>query len=464
MVSRIKTFLQSLTEVQDGKYPPDYYTPLWRRTIILGNFCYLIAALAHVIFILIFLILEVYILALFNILSVTIWVFGFFLHRKGYIIVPLNLVFAEVIVHVILCIIIIGWRAGFQYYLIYAAIVFLVTSLSTSLKITWESLLTSTYLFMYFYSIGNEPLVKIKPLYLEILYQSNIVILCFLGAVTAYFFYKIIIKIEQDLVVAHNKTHKALEERNQFLNRLEAELSEAADYVKKILPHPIREGAIQTNWRFVPSTSLGGDAFGYHKVDQDHFAVYLIDVSGHGVGAALLSASVINVLRSQSLPNTEFKDPVQVLKALNMAFPSDANKDMFFTIWYGVFNTSSRELIYASAGHPPAILCDEDSSCNCHIDLLKTPNFVVGGIEETNYVKDKCEIPEGNTLYIFSDGVYEVEKSDGTNWHFNEFVNYLKKVKTDGQAVMDQLYDYVRRKGKSDHLEDDFTIVEVVFG
>ena len=310
----------------------------------------------------------------------------------------------------------------------------------------------------------TSQLVKIKPLYLEILYQSNIVILCFLGAVTAYFFYKIIIKIEQDLVVAHNKTHKALEERNQFLNRLEAELSEAADYVKKILPHPIREGAIQTNWRFVPSTSLGGDAFGYHKVDQDHFAVYLIDVSGHGVGAALLSASVINVLRSQSLPNTEFKDPVQVLKALNMAFPSDANKDMFFTIWYGVFNTSSRELIYASAGHPPAILCDEDSSCNCHIDLLKTPNFVVGGIEETNYVKDKCKIPEGNTLYIFSDGVYEVEKSDGTNWHFNEFVNYIKKIKTDGQAVMDRLYDYVRRKGKSDHLEDDFTIVEVVFG
>jgi sigma-B regulation protein RsbU (phosphoserine phosphatase) len=190
----------------------------------------------------------------------------------------------------------------------------------------------------------------------------------------------------------------------------------------------------------------------------------LIDVSGHGVGAALLSASVINVIRSQSLPKTDFKDPVQVLNALNLAFPSDSNKDMFFTIWYGVFNTNSRELTYASAGHPPAILCDENPSRNCHINLLKTPNFVVGGIEGTSYVKDKCIISEGNTLYIFSDGVYEVENSDGTNWHFNEFVNYLKKVKTDGQAVMDRLYDYVRHKGKSDNLEDDFTIVEVVFG
>ena len=100
----------------------------------------------------------------------------------------------------------------------------------------------------------------------------------------------------------------------------------------------------------------------------------------------------------------------------------------------------------------------------CHINLLKTPNFVVGGIEGTNYVKDQCKIFDGNTLYIFSDGVYEVEKSDGTNWHFNEFVNYIKKVKTDGKAVMDRLYDYVRLRGKSDNCEDDFTIVEVVFG
>jgi sigma-B regulation protein RsbU (phosphoserine phosphatase) len=88
---------------------------------------------------------------------------------------------------------------------------------------------------------------------------------------------------------------------------------------------------------------------------------------------------------------------------------------------------------------------------------------VVGGIEGTTYVKEKCQIPEGNTLYIFSDGVYEVEKPDGTNWHFNEFVNFIKKVKTDGQVVMDRLYEYVKRKGKSGNIEDDFTIVEVVF-
>ena len=105
----------------------------------------------------------------------------------------------------------------------------------------------------------------------------------------------------------------------------------------------------------------------------------------------------------------------------------------------------------------------ENPSCECHVNLLKTPNFVVGGIESSTYVKAKCTVPVGNTLYVFSDGVYEVEKSDGTTWRFNDLVNFIKKVKTDGQAVMDRLLDYVRREAKSDTFEDDFTILEVVF-
>ena len=99
--------------------------------------------------------------------------------------------------------------------------------------------------------------------------------------------------------------------------------SRKADYVRSILPQSLTEGGIRTDWRYIPSTSLGGDAFGYHMVDKDHFAIYLIDVSGHGVGAALLSFSVMNVLRSQSLSGTDFKDPEQVLASLNIAFPGE---------------------------------------------------------------------------------------------------------------------------------------------
>ena len=221
---------------------------------------------------------------------------------------------------------------------------------------------------------------------------------------------------------------------------------------------------MQTDWRYIPSTSLGGDAFGYHMVDEDHFALYLIDVSGHGVGAALLSVSVMNVLRSQSLPETDFKDPESVLNSLNIAFPGEENNDMFFTIWYGVYNQNSRELIYASGGHPPALLFNSSESAVSPITLLRTPNYVIGGMPDASYEKNRLILGEKTKLYVFSDGVYEVEKSDGSMWQFKEFADFMTTVRTDGRADLDRLYQHALNLGNIDKFEDDFTIVEVAFG
>ena len=137
--------------------------------------------------------------------------------------------------------------------------------------------------------------------------------------------------------------------------RLSEELTEAVNYIFSILPEP-RKAAPRTDWLLVPSTELGGDSFGYHEIDADHMAFYLLDVCGHGVGAALLSVTAINVLRSAALPNTDFRDPGAVLSALNDAFPMERQNNMYFTIWYGVLKRSTGELRYASGGHPPSVL------------------------------------------------------------------------------------------------------------
>jgi sigma-B regulation protein RsbU (phosphoserine phosphatase) len=199
-------------------------------------------------------------------------------------------------------------------------------------------------------------------------------------------------------------------------------------------------------------------------VDDDHFVIYLIDVSGHGVGAALLSVSVVNVLRSQSLPNIDFKEPEQVLEALNIAFPSEENNDMFFTIWYGVFRKSNRKLTYASGGHPPALLLGDALKGDSRGTPLRTANYVIGGMPKIKYKRKECIVGERNTLYIFSDGVYEVEKSDGSMWRFQEFADFMNKVKMNDQSILDRLFNYAKSLGNSENFEDDFTIVEVVFG
>uniref|UniRef100_UPI0039A5DFFA response regulator n=1 Tax=Nostoc piscinale TaxID=224012 RepID=UPI0039A5DFFA len=136
---------------------------------------------------------------------------------------------------------------------------------------------------------------------------------------------------------------------------LETELNEAADYVKSILPKPL-SGLISINSRFFPCRQLGGDCFDYYWLDEDNLAIYLLDVSGHGLAAALPSISIHNLLRSQSLPHTNLYNPSEVFHSLNKVFQMDKQNNQYFTIWYGVFNRISSQLTYASAGHPPALL------------------------------------------------------------------------------------------------------------
>ena len=89
--------------------------------------------------------------------------------------------------------------------------------------------------------------------------------------------------------------------------------------------------------------------------------------------------------------------------------------------------------------------------------------FIINSIRGHSYIRDRCPVPYGNSLYIISDGVYEVEKADGSTWRFSEFVDFIKKLKTDSQSVLDRLYEYAAQIAESDKFEDDFTIVEVVF-
>lgn len=314
-----------------------------------------------------------------------------------------------------------------------------------------------------YYSRIFDPLTPLDPFITDIIrYSISMSVFLLLGLVS--FYYNSAANNAEAVLEQEKITlRETLRERDEALGKLNQELAEAAAYVYEALPAPISIGSVKIDWRFTPSTSLGGDAFGYHWIDEDHIAIYLIDVSGHGVGAALLSVSVINVLRSQSLPNADFKDPGQVLGSLNTTFPGEENNDMFFTIWYGIYNKNTRELLYASGGHPPALLLNDNDTKGFRVQKLRTPNFVIGGLSETTYQKLNQRIDEKSTLYIFSDGVYEVKKSDGTMWRFQDFSTFMQKMNNESQSRLDRLYNYVKDLGESDQLEDDFTIMEVVF-
>jgi phosphoserine phosphatase RsbU/P len=255
-------------------------------------------------------------------------------------------------------------------------------------------------------------------------------------------------------LLQRNEAYQALFRSQQ---RLAAELAEAAEYVKAMLPERL-EGEIDTDWMFIPSTQLGGDSFGHHWLDDDHFAIYLLDVCGHGVGAALLSVSVLNVLRSKSLPGTDFTAPAEVLAGLNEAFPMEQNNRMYFTIWYGVFDKRTRTLTYSSGGHPPAVLFNGKDRDSAELLKLSTPCLVVGALPMVPFKSASCTLQEHAEMYVYSDGVYEVSRPDGTMLDRDEFI---QKLAERSSSPLQNVYEFVKSIQNSEKFEDDYSILRL---
>ena len=244
---------------------------------------------------------------------------------------------------------------------------------------------------------------------------------------------------------------------------LETELAEAAAYVRSLLPQPMT-GKVCATSRFLPSSQLGGDCFDYFWLDPDYLAIYLLDVSGHGLGSALLSVSVQNMLRSQSLPNVNFYQPSNVLRSLNEIFDMDAHRSRYFTIWYGVYSQQKRQLIYASAGHPPAVLMSAKISSPADIRSLKTRGMPIGMLPENRYPSEFCEIRADDTLYLFSDGIYEVAQSDEKPWGLNEFIQRLSQLHNLQPDPLDPIIQIAQSLSGKGNFEDDCSLLQIRFG
>jgi len=240
--------------------------------------------------------------------------------------------------------------------------------------------------------------------------------------------------------------------------RLQNELDEAAKYVRSLLPLPMQQ-PFKIDWLYQPSTELGGDAFGYHWIDEENFAIYLLDVCGHGVGASLLAASALNVIRAGSLVDTDFREPARVLEALNEAFPMENQNDMYFTIWYGVYHAPSRVLHHACGGHPPALLLPPaESTCI----QVRCPGASIGVFAERKFKSDRIDIPPGSDLLVYCDGVYEITRLDGSMVKLENFEKQTLLCAREKDGLQ-RLLAWAKEQNPERQFDDDYSIVKIHF-
>ena len=234
------------------------------------------------------------------------------------------------------------------------------------------------------------------------------------------------------------------------------DLERAKQYVRSLLPAPLETGPIRTDWVLQPSAKLGGDLFGYHFIDDHTFAIYLLDVTGHGTGAAMHAVSVMNVLRQRSVPGVDMKDPARAAAHLNEMFPMESHGGMLLSLWYGVFDLATRKLAFTSAGHHASYLVDAQRRETTALDVS---NVLIGMIPGYAYKSGNAQVPAGSTLYVFSDGAFEIEPANGGEWGLDDFLSLLAAPGEPGMRESRRILETVVARTGRQAFEDDFTLV-----
>lgn len=261
---------------------------------------------------------------------------------------------------------------------------------------------------------------------------------------------------------------QAVAELTRVNERMNRDLEAAARVQASLLPDvsPDIEGA-EFIWRYRPCDELAGDGLNMFKLDDEHVAMYVMDVSGHGVAAALLSVSVTHHLSQlignhQSAKRCEFDgknsiSPAWLAHSLNLLFPMDTVGGHYFTLLYGVLNVMTRRFCFVSAGSPGPLVVHTDESAGVH----DVPAVPIGMFPDSEYEDTVIELQQGDRLYLHTDGLYE-ERNPDTREQFGRERMTKALCAASGHAFgtsLDGLIQAITRWRGSDDLSDDIAVL-----
>lgn len=208
-------------------------------------------------------------------------------------------------------------------------------------------------------------------------------------------------------------------------------------------------------WSYLPCDELAGDILDIFPINASRAAFYVLDVSGHGVQAALLSTTLSRWLSGTSL---ELKThPEKMLEHLNENFQMDGDSQQFFTCCYGVLDLDALTLSFSSAGHPSPILLRGDVTSE-----FVLPGFPVGVVASPEYELEVIKLRKGDRLFFYSDGAVEQLGPSGQQFGKTRLMHELSGSRdTSLQSSIDRSLDAVRKfaaEGKSD---DDISMLGI---
>jgi len=265
-----------------------------------------------------------------------------------------------------------------------------------------------------------------------------------------------------------------LEETNARLananDRMSRDLKAAAKIQETLLPRDV-PGIPGTEfaWVYRPCDELAGDGLNIIPLGDGKVGLYVLDVSGHGVAAALLSVTLSRLLSPPSEPASilfqkgdvgdrlDITPPAEVAARLNRLFPFDSATEQFATLVYGILDTVTGEFRYVSAGHPGPVHLPSGADPV----ILESQGFPIGIAADAFEERSVC-LGAGDRLYLYSDGVPEAMDSAGKLYGTFRLLEAIGQARSQQlQEGVATLLEEITRWHGSERPQDDISILTV---
>jgi serine phosphatase RsbU (regulator of sigma subunit) len=194
---------------------------------------------------------------------------------------------------------------------------------------------------------------------------------------------------------------EAMGELDGANRQLVEELNLASELQKSLLPRSYPSDApLEFAHKFIPLNSIGGDFFDVLRLDERNLALVIADVSGHGVGPALVTAMFKSAF---DLESKSIHSPAALMASLNEELGNILTTGHYVTAFVAIIDIESLEMRFCSAGHPNQLLVRADGSS----EELATMGFFLGMMQGVDYEEKNVTLAPGDTLVLFTDGVFE---------------------------------------------------------
>jgi serine phosphatase RsbU (regulator of sigma subunit) len=265
------------------------------------------------------------------------------------------------------------------------------------------------------------------------------------------------------VVKARVHTHLVLrgirEQLSHQLTAIRNELETARQIQLSILPGEMpKTHNLDLAARYLPMTAVAGDFYDFIVIDDKHLGVFVADVSGHGMPAALISSMLKIALAAQS---ASASNPAQVLTGLNQALCGKF-QGHFVTAAYIFIDTEKDVIRYAGAGHPPLITKDNASA---RVNEILENGLFLGAFPHATYTSVEVPFKSGDWCLLYTDGIPETTNQSGEEFGIGELKLFLQNDKSDSSHTfvdrfLQALSNWANQTFHSE-AEDDITLLAI---